>query len=84
MEHWGFLATTNALWLLVKMVVVANGCPTPKSATRRQTHSTIAMKAALYSASQLEVAIVGCFLLNHDMHELPSMKQKPLVDTRVS
>ena len=43
-----------------------------------------AMKGALYSASQLEVAIVGCFLLNQDMHELSSMKQKPLVDTLVS
>jgi len=68
------------------MVVVADGCPTPKSATtaRRlsQTHSTIVVKAVLYLASQLEVATVGCFLLNHDMYELPSMKQNPLVGTR--
>ncbi|KAH7444366.1 hypothetical protein KP509_02G075600 [Ceratopteris richardii] len=67
-------------------MVVAEDWPTPKSAIRRlsHTHSTVAVKVALYSASQLEVATVGCFLLNQDIHELPSMKQKPLVDTRVS
>ena len=42
------------------------------------------MKAALYSASQLEMAIVGYFFLSHKMHELPGMKQKSLVVTRVS
>ena len=54
-----------------------------EKASEPYTHSIVSVKAALYSASQLEVATVGCFLLNQDMHELPSMKQKPLVDTRV-
>ena len=34
--------------------------------------------------TQLEVATIGFFLLNQDVHDFPSMKQKPLVDTLVS
>ena len=66
-------------------MVVADDCPAPKSSIRRlsHTHSIVAVKAAMYSASQLEVATVGFFLLSHETHALPSMKQKLLVDTRV-
>ena len=48
------------------------------------THSIVAMTVALYSASQLEVATAGWFLLSYEIHTLPSVKHKPLVDTCVS
>ena len=51
---------------------------------RSQTHSIVAVKVALYSALQLDVATVACFLLNQEMHEEPSMKQLPLWDLHVS
>ena len=81
----GFLAIAMLLCLSVN-IQVGGSCSSDKldSNLLNQTHSAVALNAALYSASQLDVASVGCFLLSQETQELPIMKQLPLCETQVS
>ena len=81
MKH-RIIAISNALWLSVK-TVVAEDWMIPKSAKRCMSYA-LSSHCESDLASLLDVATVGCFLLNQDILELPSMKPKPLIDTWVS
>jgi hypothetical protein len=55
-------------------------CPKSESSFCNQTISHAAIAAPLYSASMLDNANVGCFLLLQLTAPLPKENMKPLVD----
>ncbi len=55
-------------------------CPKSESSLCNQTISHVAIVAPLYSASMLDNAIVGYFLLLQLTAPLPKKNMKPLVD----
>jgi len=55
-------------------------CPKSESSFYNQTISHAIIATPLYSASVLDNAIVGCFLLFQLITPLPKENMKPLVD----
>ena len=82
----GISSNSQGTLTICKYTQVGDGCSSDKLDNNliTKTHSTIALNAALYSASQLDVATVGCFLLSQETQELLIMKQLPLCETQVS
>jgi hypothetical protein len=58
----------------------SSDCPKFESSFYNQTTSHVVIAALLYSASVLNNAIVGCFLLLQLRAPLPKENMKPLVD----
>ena len=79
----GFLASCMQPWLS-HMMDVAPSCTYPTSANscRSQIASFVHWLVAIYSASVVDNAMVGCFLHFHEMAPRPTRNTYPVVDRR--
>ncbi|KAG0599654.1 hypothetical protein M758_12G169300 [Ceratodon purpureus] len=79
----GFFANAMHPWLSHMMVVASTWThPTSPKSLRSQMTSLVLWLVAMYSASVVDKAIVGCLLQFHEMAPSPTKKTYPVVERR--